>query len=129
MKIPKKTNRRKFIEKSIISLTGASAFSSCIKSSERNEQKNVNIGGVVTYIGQTRDVSLKSGSVEKVTTITVQDDSGSIPVNIWGSIIEKIKINSEIRLEKGYINEFRNQIQFNLGYYGKLFILLNSTTE
>ena len=95
----------------------------------QNEQKNVNIGGVVTYIGQTRDVSLKSGNVEKVTTITVQDDSGSIPVNIWGSIIEKIKINSEIRLEKGYINEFRNQIQFNLGYYGKLFILLKSTTE
>ena len=95
----------------------------------QNEQKNVNIGGVVTYIGQSRDVSLKSGNVEKVTTITVQDDSGSIPVNIWGSIIEKIKINSEIRLEKGYINEFRNQIQFNLGYYGKLFILLNSKTE
>ena len=95
----------------------------------QNEQKNVNIGGVVTYIGQTRDVSLKSGNVEKVTTITVQDDSGSIPVNVWGPIIEKININSEIRLEKGYINEFRNQIQFNLGYYGKLFILLNSTTE
>lgn len=95
----------------------------------QNEQKNVNIGGVVTYIGQTRDVSLKSGNVEKVTTITVQDDSGSIPVNIWGSIIEKININSEIRLEKGYINEFRNQIQFNLGYYGKLFILLNPKTE
>ena len=95
----------------------------------QNEQKNVNIGGVVTYIGQSRDVSLKSGSVEKVTTITVQDDSGSIPVNVWGSIIEKIKINSEIRLEKGYINEFRNQIQFNLGYYGKLFILLDSKTE
>ena len=95
----------------------------------QNEQKNVNIGGVVTYIGQTRDVSLKSGNIEKVTTITVQDDSGSIPVNIWGSIIEKIKLNSEIRLEKGYINEFRNQIQFNLGYYGKLFILLDSATD
>ena len=95
----------------------------------QNEQKNVNIGGVVTYIGQTRDVSLKSGNIEKVTTITVQDDSGSIPVNIWGSIIDKIKLNSEIRLEKGYINEFRNQIQLNLGYYGKLFILLDSATD
>jgi len=95
----------------------------------QNEQKNVNIGGVVTYVGQTRDVSLKSGNIEKVTTITVQDDSGSVPVNIWGSIIEKIKLNSEIRLEKGYINEFRNQIQFNLGYYGKLFILLDSATD
>ena len=92
----------------------------------QNEQKNVNIGGVVTYIGQSRDVSLKSGYVEKVTTITVQDDSGSIPVNIWGSMIDKIKLNSEIRLEKGYVNEFRNQLQFNLGYYGKLFILLDS---
>ncbi len=60
----------------------------------QNEQKNVNIGGVVTYIGQTRDVSLKSGSVEKVTTITVQDDSGSLPVNRWGSIIEKLNITS-----------------------------------
>ena len=70
----------------------------------QNEQKNVNIGGVVTYIGQTRDVSLKSGNVEKVTTITVQDDSGSIPVNVWGSIIEKININSEIRLELSLIH-------------------------
>ena len=89
----------------------------------QNEQKNVSIGGVVTYI------SLKSGNIEKVTTITVQDDSGSIPVNIWGSLIEKIKINSEIRVEKGYVNEFRNQLQFNLGYYGKLFILLDSENK
>tara|TARA_Y100000815_G_scaffold231591_1_gene221839 strand:+ start:30 stop:335 length:306 start_codon:yes stop_codon:yes gene_type:complete len=95
----------------------------------QNEQKNVSIGGVVTYIGQSRDVSLKSGNVEKVTTITIQDDSGSIPMNIWGSLIEKIKINSEIRVEKGYVNEFRNQLQFNLGYYGKLFILLDSENK
>ena len=50
-------------------------------------------------------------------------------MNIWGSLIEKIKINSEIRVEKGYVNEFRNQLQFNLGYYGKLFILLDSENK
>lgn len=89
-------------------------------------QKNASIGGVVTYIGQSREVQVKSGETKKVTTITVQDDSGSIPVSIWGSLIEQIKLNSEIKLEKGYISQFRDQLQFNLGYYGKLFVLLES---
>ena len=31
--------------------------------------------------------------------------------------------------QKGYVNEFRNQLQFNLGYYGKLFILLDSENK
>ena len=84
------------------------------------------IGGIVSYIGQPREVTLKSGETETVTSITLQDDSGSISVNIWGSLVDNIKLNSEIRIEKGYVNEFRDNLQFNLGYYGKIFLLLES---
>ena len=89
-------------------------------------QKNISIGGIVSYIGQPREVTLKSGETETVTSITLQDDSGSISVNIWGSLVDNIKLNSEIRIEKGYFNEFRDNLQFNLGYYGKIFLLLES---
>ena len=88
--------------------------------------KNISIGGIVSYIGQPREVTLKSGETETVTSITLQDDSGSISVNIWCSLVDNIKLNSEIRIEKGYVNEFRDNLQFNLGYYGKIFLLLES---
>ena len=99
----------------------------------QNEQKNVSIGGVVTYIGQSRDVSLKSGNVEKVTTITIQDDSGSIPVNIWGSLIEKIKIKNKQSQNQNHffnIKSKKNKIQKikiknNIGKYVPPIIAFN----
>lgn len=93
----------------------------------QDEQKNVNIGGRVIFISQTREVHLKSGDVQKVTPISIQDDSGSIVVNLWGDLINKIELNSEIRIEKAYVTKFHDNLQLNLGFYGKLFLLLNNT--
>ena len=57
----------------------------------QDEQKNVSIGGRVTFISQTRTVHLKSGDIQKVTPISIQDDSGSIVVNLWGDLINKLQ--------------------------------------
>lgn len=93
----------------------------------QDEQKNVNIGGRVAFISQSRDVRLKSGDIQKVTSISIQDDSGSIVVNLWGDLVNKIELNSEIRIEKAYVTKFRENLQLNLGFYGKLFLLLNNS--
>ena len=39
----KKSNRRKFINKSLVTLSGASLLSSCITNEDKNETKNINI--------------------------------------------------------------------------------------
>ena len=39
----KKTNRRKFIEKSLVSIAGVSAVSSCLPAKEDIKKKSVNI--------------------------------------------------------------------------------------
>ena len=44
-----------------------------------------------------------------------------------GDLINKIELNSEIRIEKAYVTKFRDNLQLNLGFYGKLFLLLNNT--
>ena len=40
---------------------------------------------------------------------------------------KEIELNSEIRIEKAYVTKFRDNLQLNLGFYGKLFLLLNNT--
>ena len=45
----KKTNRRKFIEKSIVSLAGVSGVSSCISAKEDIKEKSVNINFNKSY--------------------------------------------------------------------------------
>ena len=39
----KKSNRRKFIEKSIASAIGVTGFSSCVKSNDKEKQETVNV--------------------------------------------------------------------------------------
>ena len=45
----KKTNRRKFIEKSLVSIAGVSAVSSCLPAKEDNKEKSVNINFNKSY--------------------------------------------------------------------------------
>ena len=39
----KKSNRRKFINKSLVTLSGASLLSSCLTNEDKNETQNINI--------------------------------------------------------------------------------------
>ena len=86
----------------------------------RFDSRRVNVEGIITKIGEMREVNLRTGGRAKVADATLEDDTGSIILSLWNEDIEKVKEGDRIRIENGYVTVFRGEKRLNVGRYGKL---------
>ena len=65
-----------------------------------------------------------SGSAGRVCDATGTDDNGD-PVNLtlWNDDIEKVEVNSKIKITNGWVSSYKNKLQVSAGKYGKLEVL------
>ncbi|MBI2972059.1 MAG: DNA-binding protein [Candidatus Aenigmarchaeota archaeon] len=82
----------------------------------------VSINATVTQKGETRDVNTKYGAT-RVCETTVEDESGSITLVLWGDDCDKVKEGDRIKIENGYIREWNGVPQLNVGKFGKMEVL------
>ena len=71
---------------------------------------------------------LKSFPDIKMITVDVAnaylvDDSGEIKLTLWADDANNIKDGDEIKIENGYTNEFKGEVQLTKGKYGKLEVI------
>ncbi len=66
-----------------------------------------------------REVNTKYG-VTQVSSATLEDDTGTIALTLWGKQIEQVKPGVEVKLTNGYVREYQNQMQLNVGSNGSL---------
>ncbi len=84
----------------------------------------VDITAKVESITPVREVTSRyTGKKLRVTTAVISDESGSVNLTLWEDQIDKVSEGDAIRLENGYVNTFRGEIQLNVGRYGTLTIL------
>ena len=50
------------------------------------------------------------------TSPTIQERSRTL----WNEQIDQVKVNSNVKIENGYVTSFRGETQLNVGRYGKL---------
>jgi replication factor A1 len=84
---------------------------------------NVTVQGKVTQKDNPRDVVTKYGKRLSVANITLQDDSGSIAMSLWGNDISAVDVGDTIEIENGYVNEFRGTPQLASGKFGKVKVI------
>ena len=90
----------------------------------RNGMKQVDIDAKVIEKAPTREVmSRYKNETYRVATAIISDDTGKIKLTLWNEDIEKVSENDSIKIENGYVNSFRGEIQLNVGKYGKLTVL------
>ncbi|MDF1539436.1 MAG: OB-fold nucleic acid binding domain-containing protein [Candidatus Thorarchaeota archaeon] len=90
-----------------------------------NEQQRVIIEGHVDNISNPRNVtSRKTGEELKVADVVVSDDTGSITLVLWNDQIRQVMVNSRIRVEEGFVKEFRDELQLSVGQWGMIITLL-----
>lgn len=53
----------------------------------------------------------------------LRDKSGEITLVLWNTQIPQVETGDRIRIEFGYVNCFRNNLQLNIGY-GRIIKLL-----
>jgi replication factor A1 len=82
-------------------------------------QGNVDITARVISVDQPKEFN-KFGKVGKVATATIQDETGTIKLSLWNEQIEKAKIGDKVRVQNGYVNEFRGELQLTTGKFGTL---------
>ena len=79
----------------------------------------ISVQAKVVDKGEKREVNTKYGK-RSVADITLEDESGQINLSLWEEKIDEVKIGDTIKLEGGYVTEFREKTQLNLPKSGKL---------
>lgn len=87
----------------------------------RNGMKRVSIEATVIEKATPRQVHSRFGDeTYSVCDVTIGDDSSKIKLTLWNEQIAQINVGDKIKVENGYVTSFKNEIQLNVGKFGKL---------
>jgi replication factor A1 len=81
--------------------------------------RNVNVRAVVVSKEEPREVNTKFGPT-LVCNATIEDESGSITLVLWGKDSGKIKEGDNIKIENGFVSTWNTGLQLSVGKFGKL---------
>jgi len=80
------------------------------------------VEGVVAEKGEVRDVNTKYGQTQVCESV-LEDDSGVITLVLWGDQTKEVQEGDRVRVENGYVKEWNNSMQLNVGKFGKITVL------
>lgn len=80
---------------------------------------NVSVQAKVTQKDAPREVVTKYGKRLSVANITLQDDTGSISMSLWGNDINTVDVGDTVEVTNGYVNEFRGRLSLLLASSGR----------
>jgi replication factor A1 len=84
---------------------------------------NVTVEGVIVQKDDPREVVTKFGKRLHVANAVLKDDSGSIPMSLWGNDIETVSVGDKVEISNGYVSEFRGTPQLSTGKFGKIKVI------
>lgn len=83
----------------------------------------VNLIAKVVSISEPRNVRTKLGYQTRVAMATIEDDSGHIPLTLWGKQIDEINEGDMIEIKNGFLTEFKGELQINVPRKGEIKIV------
>ncbi len=89
--------------------------------------QQVTVEGTIDEIPPPREVvSKKDGKNHKVADAMLFDVTGSVKLVLWNDMIRQVNEGERVLIEKGYVTSFRNELQLNVGRFGRIVILLKN---
>ena len=65
----------------------------------------------------------------RVCDVLVGDETGSIYLTLWDNDIERVNEEDTLRIKNGYIKLFRGSMRLNIGRYGNLTVLEETSIQ
>ena len=87
------------------------------------QDKNIEVKGTFTTIGQKRTVNLKTGGTNTIADATLEDATGKIIVPLWGADAEKFRAGDKVEIKGGYVKSYKETLQLSIGRFGKITLL------
>lgn len=88
----------------------------------RPRMGNVFIELEVVSVGEPREFASAKGQ-GKVCNVAGKDETGEVQVSLWNEQIDQVKEGNKIRIENGWVSEYKGQLQLSTGKFGTLHIL------
>jgi ssDNA-binding replication factor A large subunit len=83
---------------------------------------NATIEATITAISPVRDVSTSRGP-SKVADATLQDDTGTITLTLWGDDTKRYSVGQRVQITDGWVKDFRGKLQVSMGRSGTIRIV------
>ncbi len=76
----------------------------------------------ITAISAPREVTSSRGT-SSVADATLQDDTGTTTLTLWGDDISRYAVGMKIQITDGWVKDFKGKLQVSLGRSGKITVL------
>ena len=80
----------------------------------------VNIKAKISELKEPREVNTKFDTTIILTEATLEDDSGTIKLTLWGKQSEGLEEGNEVEITGGFTKEFREELQLGIGKKGSI---------
>lgn len=81
---------------------------------------DVSIRAKIVEVAEPKQITTKFGTQTTLTNITLEDDTGTIPMALWGMQSEGISEGVEVEVTGGFTKEFRGTLQLGIGKTGSI---------
>ena len=81
---------------------------------------NINLKAKVIDLTEPREIMTKFGTVTTLTEATLEDDTGSIKITLWGQQSAEIEKGNEVEITNGFTKEFRDELQLGIRRGGSI---------
>lgn len=81
---------------------------------------NVNLTAKVKEIEDVKQVTTKFGTQTSLTVAVLEDDTGIVKLNLWGTQSEGIEEDQTLEITNGFVKEFRGEKQISIGKTGSI---------
>ena len=83
--------------------------------------QNATIEATITAISAVRDVTTSRGA-SQVADATLQDDTGTITLTLWGEDVKKYSVGQKVHITDAWVKDFRGKLQVSMGRSGTISI-------
>lgn len=82
---------------------------------------NATIDATITAISPVRDVTTSRGP-SQVADATLQDETGTITLTLWGEETKRYSVGQKVRITDGWVKDYRGKLQISMGRSGRIAI-------
>ena len=80
---------------------------------------NATIEATITAVSPVRDVTTSRGP-SRVADATLQDETGTITLTLWGDDITRYSVGQKVKITDGWVKDFRGKLQISMGRSGRI---------
>jgi ssDNA-binding replication factor A large subunit len=76
--------------------------------------------GTVVALEPVREVMVPGGVQKRVRTARLKDATGEIALTLWGEEVEMVQEGDRVRIQEGWVKDYKGRPQLSLGRLGRL---------